>query len=230
MMAGMPERTEGDGPTDDEARGALPSGLVDRLPPPSDSPAAALLQAAGELFSTHSPSDVSLRQVAELAGVNYGLIHRHFGTKEALLVELFRAYTRYGGDLITEAGSAEDALRDIFEADAGNFPALLAWVALDGSDPQAVFGDTSAVDRLRALIEAHWADPGQAPLGGDRPVDPRVATGVAVLLIMVWDLYAPYIRVLADVDDLDGGDVDRQVLELVLRMVQAAGPSGGARP
>ncbi|MFO7557486.1 MAG: helix-turn-helix domain-containing protein, partial [Desulfobacterales bacterium] len=44
----------------------------------------ALIRAAAELFSEKGVEAVSLRKIAVRAGVNHGLIHRHFGSKEAL--------------------------------------------------------------------------------------------------------------------------------------------------
>jgi len=44
----------------------------------------ALLDAATELFAAHGPNGVAVRDIARRAGVNYGLVHRHFGSKEAL--------------------------------------------------------------------------------------------------------------------------------------------------
>src|SRR6201995_2115306 len=46
---------------------------------------AAVLAAAGELFAEKGPAATSLREVAARAGVNHGLLHRHFGTKRQLL-------------------------------------------------------------------------------------------------------------------------------------------------
>ncbi len=44
----------------------------------------ALIEAAAELFSKRGVKNVSLREISAHAGVNLGLIHRHFGSKEAL--------------------------------------------------------------------------------------------------------------------------------------------------
>jgi AcrR family transcriptional regulator len=46
-----------------------------------------LIDAAGELLRTRSPSAVSGRELARQAGVNYGLVHRYFGSKD----QVFRA-------------------------------------------------------------------------------------------------------------------------------------------
>jgi AcrR family transcriptional regulator len=44
----------------------------------------ALIEAAAVLFAERGVSGVSLREIAAQAGVNHGLIHRHFGSKENL--------------------------------------------------------------------------------------------------------------------------------------------------
>src|ERR1700761_3311655 len=46
---------------------------------------AAVMQAASELFAEKGPAATSIREVAARAGVNHGLLHRHFGSKRQLL-------------------------------------------------------------------------------------------------------------------------------------------------
>ena len=55
--------------------------------PTANSARDALLAAAVELFAEHGPASVSIRDVARHAGVNHGLVHRHFGSKDDLLAE-----------------------------------------------------------------------------------------------------------------------------------------------
>jgi AcrR family transcriptional regulator len=45
----------------------------------------ALITSVIELFAVRGPSAISIRDIAANAGLQHGLIHRHFGTKEALL-------------------------------------------------------------------------------------------------------------------------------------------------
>jgi AcrR family transcriptional regulator len=45
----------------------------------------ALVEAAARLLPEQTPSTISGRELAAEAGVNYGLIHHHFGGKEAVL-------------------------------------------------------------------------------------------------------------------------------------------------
>jgi AcrR family transcriptional regulator len=46
---------------------------------------AAVVKAAEELFAERGPSATTMRDIAARSGVNYGLVHRHFGTKKRLL-------------------------------------------------------------------------------------------------------------------------------------------------
>ncbi|MDG2111243.1 MAG: TetR family transcriptional regulator [Actinomycetota bacterium] len=67
---------------------------------PLSSPQRALVLAAQEMLAAETPSGLSGRRIAEAAGVNYGQIHRHFGTKQALLAD---ALARLGDDFVTDA-------------------------------------------------------------------------------------------------------------------------------
>jgi AcrR family transcriptional regulator len=60
---------------------------VVREVPPDRSARDALLAAAVELFAEHGPASVSIRDIAHHAGVNHGLVHRHFGSRDELLAE-----------------------------------------------------------------------------------------------------------------------------------------------
>lgn len=48
-----------------------------------------ILQAAIDLFSTHSVSNVSIRDIAKKAGISPALIYRHFDDRDELFVESF---------------------------------------------------------------------------------------------------------------------------------------------
>jgi AcrR family transcriptional regulator len=48
----------------------------------------ALLDAAERLLAHAGPGEVSLRSIARAAGVNHGLVHRHFGTRDDLIERL----------------------------------------------------------------------------------------------------------------------------------------------
>ena len=57
------------------------------LPSKSDRTNAAILEAAGTLFTSQGYAATSMRQVAESAGLALGSIYNHFPSKEAIFEE-----------------------------------------------------------------------------------------------------------------------------------------------
>ena len=62
----------------------------------------AILKATEKLLPKHNPSEISLRQIAEAANINYSLIHRYFGTKESVIMAAHeRLLTKVGEQFST---------------------------------------------------------------------------------------------------------------------------------
>src|SRR3954452_2899923 len=60
---------------------------------------AAIQAVAVDLLAERGPREVTIRDVAEGAGVNHALVHRYFGTKEELFRAVFSALsTQLGAD------------------------------------------------------------------------------------------------------------------------------------
>jgi AcrR family transcriptional regulator len=123
----------------------------------------AVLDAAERLFAAAGPSEVSLRAIATEAGVTYGLVYRHFGTKDALLERLL---IRYADRWKTHLGGEPDyssALEDLLggDFDTGPYLKLLSWrffnpfiraaLHLEDQPPEAV--QAAIRDQLRGLID-----------------------------------------------------------------------------
>lgn len=114
----------------------------------------ALLDAATALFASHGFSGVSVRDIATKAKVNHGLVHRHFGSKEALL----RAVMQRQADEMAAAAGESIALRDSNKALTERVFAvalkrdaywrILARALLDGADPRDLQLDFPTFRRL----------------------------------------------------------------------------------
>ena len=63
-----------------------------------------LITAALELMSTLSPRQISGRAIAQRAGVNYGLIHHYFGSKDGLFAAAVCAATKEMGQRWDDLG------------------------------------------------------------------------------------------------------------------------------
>lgn len=169
----------------------------------ADSKAAkAILDAARRLFATRTPSAVTLRDVAREAGVNYGLIHRHFRSKDNLLAAVFRESATRTAHAFAAAATVHDAIAVEF-AGPPAWGQTLAYALLDGVDPNAlVSGHAPAirvlVERVRDAMDSMRPD--ELP---DRrePIDPRYAVAAAAVLKLGWDLFVPYLAVALPLDD-----------------------------
>ncbi len=203
---------------------ALPAGLFALQNAEDDTTPLAILRSTGELLARKSPSEVTLREIAKHAGVNYGLIHRHFGTKDELVLQLFRAFSDYGGSLMRDTGSIYTALRQAFNAESGAFAEIFAWVILDRVDPERVWADTTLMAELAEQIETTWEEGTPAPIARQR-FDPRVLATFTSLVISVWEFYAPYLAVMGEYAERDPGEVKAEVLDLLQLLVAATAPA-----
>jgi len=96
---------------------------------------AAVFNAAERLFALHGFQNVSVRDITAEAGVNLASVNYHFGSKDALLFEIFRRRTselnRESARMLHEANSRHDGrppVREILEA---YFAPPLRWASPD---------------------------------------------------------------------------------------------------
>ncbi|OWY59103.1 hypothetical protein B7486_76360, partial [cyanobacterium TDX16] len=131
----------------------------------------AVLDAATELFASHTPDAVSLRQIAEQAGVQHSLIIRHFGTKDEVVRQV----------LIRQTDGYAEAVAGADDAPAG-FVAALRYLLAEPSTPRVlastVLGDVAAATDGRPFpgVARHLA---QMEQDGARGRDPRVVAVAA---------------------------------------------------
>jgi len=194
-------------------------------------PREALLDAATKLFGEAGPAAVSTRQIAAEAGVNSGLIHRHFGTKDAMLREVLErlageisrarpedssgenssADESRGEQALSEgaaSGTGDDhtaGLLSILEAtqERSAYWKLLARCILDGQDPSELQEKFPTVARVRAELE-------QLQNAGDLPASPdaRTLAGLMVALGLGWLVFEPFLVAALSAD----GEVDVNAL------------------
>jgi AcrR family transcriptional regulator len=111
---------------------------------------AAILEAAREVFTERGYARATIREIARRAGVTHGLVMRHFGTKEQLLIEALpgprAAASVLPGDLDTlpervaavfveeteSAGSEHALVALIRSAASGEAVAMPLYAAMEG--------------------------------------------------------------------------------------------------
>jgi AcrR family transcriptional regulator len=100
----------------------------------------AVIRAAAALFASRGPAAVSIRDVATRAKVNHGLVHRHFGSKQALLrAVLSHAVHEMAESIQDGAWTPETQARLVRSLFAhGDYLRVLARALLDGERPARI--------------------------------------------------------------------------------------------
>ncbi len=132
---------------------------------------------------------ISVRQIAAEAGINHGLIHRYFGSKEGLL----RAAVRSLSDEIhrgTPAGPGMSAWSFAFLRERPELARVLARVCLDGPRDLLEEASPRAEDlaRIVAPIRTMLDNLGLAG------VDPHVLNALATSAFLGWFVFHPFLR------------------------------------
>lgn len=188
-------------------RGTRPTGR--------DEVVEALLDAADRLYAVAGPADVSLRGIAREAGVNHGLVHRHFGTREDLVDRLLERSARKWTEQVDSTGDYFAAIDAIFGPDddaqhsAGPWLRLLAWSML--TDPPSRSAEVqrryATLDRLPMLLD------------DENPDDAAVTTAAALALAFGWRFFHPYIRAALHLDAEDFATLHAAMIDHVHHLV-----------
>jgi AcrR family transcriptional regulator len=137
----------------------------------------AVLDAAAALFAQHGPSRTSTRDIAQAAGVNRGLLHRHFGSKEELVAAVVARGAAQLADAVGDADSVGEIVDRLFELGEGARGAseLLAQALADGMHLDLAQHGMGILDRLAGV------------LGGD---DRRYEAAVFLAALLGWQLFS----------------------------------------
>jgi TetR/AcrR family transcriptional regulator, repressor for neighboring sulfatase len=179
------------------AQGKIPTGR--------EEVAAAVLEAATDLFAERGPAATSIRDIAARSKVNHGLVFRHFGTKEQLVGAVL--------DHLGESLSGllhSDAPADVVERALDRQMRVMARTVLDGypaGQMQKRFPNIpDMLDRVRPLH--------------DNETSARLALANALALQFGWRLFAPILRFSTGIEDLTGDEIRQAVADEMARIVQ----------
>ncbi len=122
-----------------------------------------------------------MRAIAKHAGVNHGLVHRHFGSKEGLLsavVEHLREEASRGLSPTHDDETLASLLAGLASGQGDQrYFRLLAQASLDGVDIQELQPDFPVIDRM---LDAAAREPGK--LSPSARVSLLLASGLGLLL------------------------------------------------
>jgi AcrR family transcriptional regulator len=162
----------------------------------------ALIDSAKALMTMRSPRQISGRELAQHAGVNYGLIHHYFGTKDNVFVEAVAEATEAMGRRWDTGGMLPVNTSD----DAASYRTFAKLEIGDTDNP---------VQNLVARIVA-----GQAKLTDRDPTDPTLLAEVAIATALQFGWGAFESEILAALEEFgaEQDDLRAQVAELSMRL------------
>ena len=175
-----------------------------------------ILDSAQTLFAKHGPRAVTVRQVAQDAGVSHALVHKYFGSKDDLIRAVLDRVD------VSRTATARDSasLRDAYERllpqvmTQRDHSMMLVRSAMGGTEyvPLAErITTTSAMVALARTTAASGADPSPAP----RDIDPRVLVSAISAMILGWASIEDWIWPTAGIDPAEKDEVYRQLVEIV---------------
>jgi AcrR family transcriptional regulator len=167
-----------------------------------------LVEATLRLLARRPADGISVREIAAEAKVNHGLVHRHFGSKDALI----RAAVAHAAKLVY--GDAAPARSSWFVAQLREHPEMAVLVAracLDG--PRALLRHAAPPPALLDALMARLA-PAVArlpPLPDGSRADPRVVNALFTAALLGWHVFRPVLEAGYRLPD----DADDQLAALV---------------
>jgi AcrR family transcriptional regulator len=183
----------------------------------------ALIAAAAALFAERSSGHVTVREIADRAGVNHGLVHRYFGTKQNLRRAALEKTQLEVAATLVDANDLRHSVQVVYRSMLGEkeFVAALARAALDGELPDFPAGYPTIQGLLERLEDAGAGR-------GSPPVDPRVVVLCLGSLVLGYDLFQEFLRRGTGLAATPDDEVEGLVLDVVLGMLELGlGPEQG---
>jgi AcrR family transcriptional regulator len=149
---------------------------------------AGLIEAATQLFDRRNPGSVSVREIAKLAGVNHGLVHHYFGSKQALVQAVLDDLSAKARSSLA-AGTAMDQ-----ESPVLTYTRILGRVMLEESDLTPLPSSHPILVQLASLAR---------DVGGLDERSARIRASQGAALAMGWLLFEPLLVQSSGLEDED---------------------------
>src|SRR5271167_4899462 len=105
----------------------------------------ALLASSRKLIAERGPS-IALRDIADDAGVNFGLIYHYLGTKDQLVDVVYGAAADLAAERLADAGHLDEALERLMTLGDGTAARLIGWAVLEGRGASPAFRDSPTLN------------------------------------------------------------------------------------
>jgi len=168
----------------------------------------AVLDAATELIADRGPNAVTVRAIAERAGVNHALVHRYFGTKEDLIgaviareVTYFRRLAKGDGGTLEVFGRLMAGL-----SERSAYVRFLARAILDGYRAAQLDLDFVLFRDVLGLVE-----PNVPPVAAEGQPDVRIAVAALGSMALGWRIFGEFLAAGLGLDTMPPAQLDAAI-------------------
>lgn len=183
----------------------------------------AVVAAARELYRERSPAEVTMREIADTAGVNRGLLHHYFGRKEDLIAAIVSDASERAATVVREAADLEAALATV-RGQRNGYARTLAWALISGMDPDDFVGPSPTIAALLDHVTTRTA--GEEPTASANRRSERMVVAAALTLVLGWQVFEPFMVRAAALNDMSADERATQLGRLIDTMVASALASG----
>ena len=188
-----------------------------KIPHGRDEVKKAILDATERLLLKKSPNKITVREIAEAANIKHPLIHRHFETKEKVILAV---HARRIADIEKRVEKIEDVEGNIatfFEAvkEIKFRRIALARAMMDGVSPRAIQTEFPVMKLILELIRKKFDEK-----NFDTKFSPEIVTAVLSATALGWFLYEPYLITSMDLEEKTGDELDRTVDDVLEELVR----------
>lgn len=199
----------------------------------------AILQAARHLFAQRDISAVSIRDIAEAAGVSHGLVQQYFGTREQMIAAIIQNEIEEFGRRFAPipAEDAEEALEGVRStlmagrARFHDYAVLITRAQLTGIQPETMLDPAMPTPAagLAAMIRDLQA---KAPTNAVK-MDPRLVSAYINAVLFAFESLSPWLMTSVGLKPRDYEARHGEIVDITMKLIAMAigvSPSPPDRP
>jgi AcrR family transcriptional regulator len=173
-----------------------------------------IIDATLSLWTAKGPAEISLRSIAAEADVNYGLVYRHFRTKEAVIRATMDRVMSRSLEFVAPSTDLVDAMDRVWPPSTGAHARILAWAILQYLVDDILPPEDLFLDRLveMASEDAHGVAANADP-------EAKVRAGSLIAMIYGWRLFEPYLVRGLKLDGLPREELDALIRERMIKTI-----------
>ena len=170
-----------------------------------------LLVAACDLLAEVGPRAASVRSIAARAGVNHGLVHHYFGSKDALLRAAMVRLVHEHAETARERANGSTVPVPLGLVDERRYLHAVVRCILDGETELA----RTEIEEDVSVPKAAYAEMVSRRGGTDSPARMKAIIGMGMAIEMGWAAVEPFIAAVAGIkDDAEMAEVRREAVVL----------------